>query len=137
MTLRFHTRFGQLELPADNVLTAVTALPGFEDLNQFALLSFPEHEPVRWLQAVDEPGVALPLVSPSKTPDGYREAALTEVGWNAPDVELLCVLSREPSGWVLNLAAPILIRPEARQLRQVVLKNPELWVSQPLAGLAC
>ena len=56
-------RFGVLELNNDRVIHFPWGMPGFEGLKRYVLLEY-DPEPLRWLQAVDDPNVAFIVCPP-------------------------------------------------------------------------
>ena len=115
-------RFGTLAFDACDLLLFHEGLIGFEHLHAWALL----HEgPLYWLQAIEEPQTALPVVSPFRCSPDYRlrlspaDCRPLELG-SSEQAVVLTVVAQERGSWTLNLRAPILVRPELRLGRQVI-----------------
>ena len=62
------SRFGPIELNDDSVLDFPDGLPGFEHTRRYFLVPHKtvggQASPFRWLQCVDEPALAFPVVNP-------------------------------------------------------------------------
>jgi len=115
-------RFGPLTCDASDLLLFPEGLIGFEHLHAWLLL---REGLLCWLQAVEEPGIALPVVSPCDYVVDYR-LRLTADDFRSlnfgsrEQVAVLAVVGQHGSQWTLNLRAPILIQPELRLGRQVI-----------------
>ena len=58
------TRFGQVDLKEDDILTFPEGLLGFADLRKFVLLDDPSDEIFAWLQSCDAGAIAFPVLEP-------------------------------------------------------------------------
>lgn len=79
------TRFGELEINPDAILTFPCGLPGFEGCNRYQLLHEDKAGPVvYYLQSLDDPAVAFSIVDPASFGLNYEltlsdeEAALVQ-----------------------------------------------------------
>ena len=60
-----HTvNFGSLEVPEDKVISFKEGLPGFPQIHRFAILEMEELKPFQYLQALDDPPIALFIINP-------------------------------------------------------------------------
>ena len=57
------TRFGAVEVPDNNVLSFPSGVLGFPEVQRYVMLDHNERTPLKWLQAVDRPELAFPLVA--------------------------------------------------------------------------
>jgi flagellar assembly factor FliW len=72
------TRFGELEVDSATVLEFAKGIPGFASCKCFHLFHEDSDDPiVHWLQSVDEPDVAIPVV-PSTAFNIHYEITLTD-----------------------------------------------------------
>ena len=115
-------RFGALALGASDLLFFPEGLIGFEDLHAWSLL---REGSLCWLQAVEDPTIALPVVSPFCHVANYRlrlrEADCRPLEWESPEYAVvLAVVAQQQGQWTLNLRAPLLVRPDLRRGRQVI-----------------
>lgn len=119
------TRFGTLACAARDLLLFLEGVIGFEHLHAWVLLREP---PLCWLQAVEDPQIALPVISPFRCVADYR-LQLDPVDCQMLDLTasenalVLVVIGQHDGEWTLNLRAPLLIRPELRLGRQVVTSS--------------
>jgi len=121
-------------------------LGGFEQLRRFALIPDGNDSPVEWLQSVEDPDIALPLLEPFLfEPDfGFElpDRDAEELGMESPeDAFVRCILTlREvPEDITANLLAPIVFCRRTHLARQVVLQESEYALRRPvftMLGLA-
>jgi len=134
------SRFGQVELKKEDVLTFPEGLLGFADLRQFVLLDDPSDEIFAWLQSCEAPAVAFPVLEPELffTPTN-------KTNLNKGDLEALKLPSQDkaryfsivtipddPTLMTANLKAPIVINIQARLARQCVLQDNNLAIREPI-----
>lgn len=141
-------RFGAVEVSSEQVLTFPEGLIGFPDYRDFVVINFEvQGDSVRWLQAVTEPALGFVALDPKAAFPDYDpevgDSDLSGVEASAPDeVVLLSVVTvpKDIRKMTANLQAPILINPEKRLGRQVIVTSPEYttkhYVFPALAGLA-
>lgn len=125
------TRFGTLDYLEEDVITFPEGLIGFAQYQKYVLIRTNEAGTFRWLQAIEEPGLAFLVADPADLVPGYsielsdNEAASLEIG---PDTATLLLTTAsippgKPEDLTLNLAGPIVINAEARTGRQLVVDN--------------
>jgi len=130
------TRFGTIDIEADDLLSFPSGLIGLEDCRQWVLLADAQNEALGWLQSTTRPEMALAVVSPRRFVPEYQfrvyrselaPLGLTDLG----QAQVLAVVSRNDRAITLNLKAPIVMHLERRLGRQVVT-NGELPVQHEL-----
>ena len=139
------TRFGNLEISEEKVVTFPFGLPGFNGCVKWCLLHPEDNISVNWLQSVEDPAVALIIADPDVYFDNYdvrvdaRELAPIgvepgDVEGQPPPIALRVVLSVDPKNSELtaNLGAPILINLQSRQAMQMPLARGAYSMRQPL-----
>ncbi len=133
------SRFGQVELKQEDVLTFPEGLLGFADLRKFALLDDPSDEIFAWLQSCEAPQIAFPVLEPELFAAQYK-VTLTK-----GDLEALKMTSSEkaryfsivtipddPTLMTANLKAPVVVNIEGRTARQCVLQDNNLAIREPI-----
>jgi len=137
--MKIHTtRFGPLEVDPDEVVFFPEGLIGLEACRRWVFLADAESEAVAWMQSVDQPGVALAVVSPRRFVPDYRmrvaRRELEPLKLEAiHSAHVLVVAGRTDRSVTLNLKSPLVINLERRLGRQVVANGP-LPVRFELAG---
>ncbi len=126
-----NTRFGNVSVPADTVVTFTKGLIGFGDVTRFVLLK--AKETVYWLQAVDLPGLALPLVPANLVDSTYSEnvevtQTRAEHLADASDETTAFLVLNAPAGRrpTVNMMAPIFIDPVNTVGCQVLIESNDL-----------
>lgn len=139
------TRFGALPINESRVLTFPDGLPGFEACRRFTLVPHPVPAgeaagPFEWLQSVDDGALAFLAIDPRRIFAHYNPSlGATELQSLALDccesgqlLSLLTVPKGDPCGITANLLAPVIVNPETRQARQVILTTDEYSVRHRL-----
>jgi flagellar assembly factor FliW len=109
------TRFGSIDVPEDAVVEFPNGLVGLGG-SRFVLLARDDQGRFLWLQSLDDPDLALPVVDPREFFPGYEleltEADAERLGGVSPEQTSLYVTVRAADnerGFSANLRAPILI----------------------------
>ena len=124
--MEIHTsRFGSLEIEADDVIQFPAGLLGLEACRQWIFLVDRHSEAVAWLQSVDRPEIALPVVSPRRFVPGYQirvaRPELEALDLDGPvGAKVLTILGKTDRTFTLNLKAPLIINVQRNLGRQVV-----------------
>jgi flagellar assembly factor FliW len=132
------TRFGRLEIEANDIIRFPTGLWGFEDCREWVLLADQENDALAWLQCVQRPAVALAVASPRRFVPDYRmrvarrELSSLELS-DVKRAKVLVVVGRTDRAMTLNLKAPVVINLDRRLGRQVIT-NGDLPVQYELAS---
>jgi flagellar assembly factor FliW len=127
------TRFGNVEIEADDILLFSGGIYGFEDCRHWVLLADAENEAVAWLQCISKPDVAVPVISPRRFLPDYQvrvaRSQLDALELSAPDLAyVLVIVNRNDDALTANLKAPLIVNLDRRVGRQVVTND-----EQPLA----
>ncbi len=135
------TRFGEIDVDAGTVITLRGGLIGFPNEERFVLLRPDAKKPVAWLQSLQTPALAFPVVESAQISPRYpveKEKALAgQAGIGAGDVAVFVVISvraRAPKV-VANLLAPIVIDRASGAGAQIVLDAKKYSASTPLASM--
>jgi flagellar assembly factor FliW len=135
-----HTvNFGDLDVPEDKVIDFKEGLPGFPQVHRFAIVELDELKPFRYLQALDDPPIALYIINPFVVDPTY-EFRLTDSDMEdiqSPNPSELAVyavatIPEDPGEATLNLMAPIVINDRERCGKQVILMESRYSVKHPL-----
>jgi flagellar assembly factor FliW len=132
------TRFGPIRFEPEDLIRFPAGLLGLEDSRDWILLGDGQNDAMAWLQCVDQPRVALAVVSPRRFVPAYRiRVARAEIEpLDIEDVrgaEVLVVVGRTEHAITLNLKAPLVIN-VARRLARQVITNGDWPVRYELPG---
>lgn len=120
-------RFGTIEFEEDSVIEFPAGVIGFPEEKGFILIKHGDSSTIGWLQSVETPALAFPVVSAhgfDQYPDVPFEEQAKQAGVEGKDMALLAVLSAKsgtPS--TVNLLAPIVVNADTRVAAQVILEG--------------
>ena len=127
--------FGEVTIDDDKVLEFPNGIIGIEDKHKFAIiydLERGEDSAIRWLQSMEDPYLALPVIEPFAIVDEYNpliEDALLEPIGNPKDedivVLLTLIISSDVTKVTANMKAPIVINSATCQGGQIIVENPD------------
>lgn len=137
--------FGDIELNEDKILNFEHGILGFEDNTRFTLLyndTDNEKASISWLQSIDKPSVALPVIHPSLVIDEYNptieDELLKELGELTDDNIVILLALTVPSDltkMTANLKAPFIINADTKKGCQVIADNSEYMIKYPIYEL--
>lgn len=124
------TRFGTVEIQADDILFFRYGLFGFEEQQQWVLLSDTKNSAVAWLQSMQRPDLAMPVISPRRFVSEYQvqldERQIGLLSLTREDqAYVLSIVSRNGSELTTNLRAPIVVNLDRRLGCQVVTADQQ------------
>jgi flagellar assembly factor FliW len=132
------TRFGDVEVPEEHVISLPGGVLGFPESKRFILLEHDsEGTPFKWLQSVDSPALAFIVMDPNLMIPDYRveldpeSAELFGVGEateNLATMSIVNVPRDNPVAMTVNVRAPIVVHLTKRVGRQVILPNEEYQI---------
>ncbi len=125
------SRFGLLDVRDETILEFPSGLLGFPDQRRYVMLDHDTEAPFKWLQSLDEPGLAFVVIDPALFHADYRveypREALAEVDAVGSDELALAVIltipSEDPGRITANLRGPVLMNPRTRLCKQLVLSE--------------
>lgn len=134
--------FGEITIEDDKIIHFEKGIVGFSDLTDFTLIfdsDDKEDAPIRWLQSIQEPGFAMPvmdplLVKPDYTPE-IADELLVGLGDLTPDNMLVMTTVTVPSDikkLTTNLMAPIIVNTENLKACQVIVDGDDYPVKFPI-----
>ena len=140
--MKINTRvFGEVDIADDKIIHFPAGIIGFPDLTDFTLIHDVEKgmDTIHWLQSIQEPGFAMPvmdplLVLPTYNPEVEDELLKPIGNWELDDV-LVLVTVTVPSDLTkmsVNLRGPIVINAEEKKACQVIVEGDEYAVKFPI-----
>jgi flagellar assembly factor FliW len=133
------TRFGTIEISEDKLIHFPLGLLGFEGRQRYLIIDSDEAAPMRWLQCVDEPALAFLVVEPTLFfpdyvfPFSQDDREMLRLEEDQP-VVVACtvVIPEDPSQMTINLMGPLVLNPESRIGKQMVLHDTQYSPRQRL-----
>lgn len=125
--------FGEIELKEDKIIEFPQGIMGFEEYTSYTLLYDIEEEEapvISWLQCIEEPGLALPVMNPLHVKKDYNptieDALLAPLGELKDENIMVLVTVTVPQDTTktsVNLKAPFIINSDTRKGCQIIVEN--------------
>ena len=140
--MKIQTRaFGEVDIEDDKIITFTDGIIGYPELTKFALIYDKEKgsSSIQWLQSVDEPGFALPVMNPLMVCPDYNpvveDTILKPVG-NLDENDMLVLVTvtipKDIKEISVNLRGPIVINANECRACQVILDDEEYKIKFPI-----
>lgn len=134
--------FGEVDVAEDKIITFPNGIIGFPDLKLFTLLHDEEkgtEAGIRFLQSLEEPGFAMPVMDPLLVAPDYdpevEDELLAGAGKLNENNILVLVTVTVPSDltrMTVNLQGPFVINVEERRACQVIVETDKYPVKFPI-----
>ena len=134
--------FGEVNIEDDKIIEFKGGIIGFPELTKFALIYDEEKgvtAGIRWLQSMQEPAFAMPIMDPLVVCPDYNpeveDELLKELGDLTPENLLVLVTVTVPSdlkAMTVNLKGPIVINSLTRKACQVIVDGDDYAVKFPI-----
>lgn len=135
--MKVETRvFGEIDIEDEKILVFEDGIIGFPDLKKFALIYDEERgqkSEISWLQSLDEPVFALPVMNPLFIKEEYNpmveEELLKTLGNLTPENTFVLVtvtVPEEIEKISINLKAPIVINADEKKAAQIIVEGEEV-----------
>lgn len=125
--------FGEIEINESKIITFEDGIIGFPDMKKFTLIFDEEKEgrpSISWLQSMDEPEIAFPVMDPLFVCETYNpsveEELLKNLGTIKEDNLYVLVTVTVPQNikeLAVNLKAPIVINTDTRKASQIIVED--------------
>lgn len=141
--MKINTRiFGEIEISDEKIITFENGIIGFPEMKRFTLLHDEEKGNkvgIRFLQSVDEPGFAMPVMDPFVVKADYapevEDELLASLGNVTEENVLVLVTVTVPSDITkmsVNLQGPIIINVDERKACQIIIDTNNYPVKFPI-----
>lgn len=125
------SRFGQLSVTPEKIITMTSPFLGFPDSKRFMIKPHGEESPFLWLQSLDEPKLAFvtiqaALLIPQYQPEisSLTRQELQGAAEQALEILLILTVPKDnPEGMTANLLGPVALNSQTRLAKQV-LQDP-------------
>ena len=123
--------FGDVTISDDKMISFPNGIVGFPDLKDFALIHDEEQGDqagIRWMQSVQEPNFAMPVINPLVVKEDYNpmvdDELLSVIGAGENILVMTTItVPTDLSKMSVNLKAPFVINVDTRKAVQVVLED--------------
>jgi flagellar assembly factor FliW len=130
--------FGEIDVAEDMIIEFADGLMGFEELKRYTILYNNEEgkkSSISWLQSVDEPALALPIINPFLVKEDYDPVVEDELLKSLGDINeenlavfLVLTVPSDLTKMTANLKAPVLINADTKKGQQVIVENQDYVV---------
>lgn len=124
--------FGEIDIEEEKIITMENGMIGFPDLKKFTLLYDEEKEDnfIRWMQCMDDPQIAFPVIDPSQILPDYNptvdDAVLSALGeFKDGNCYVLNTITvpKKIEDMAVNLKAPVVINTETKKGCQLIVED--------------
>jgi flagellar assembly factor FliW len=123
-------RFGDLDVPEEEIVVFPAGLVGMPQWREFVLLRTADSGPFEWMQSLEEPAIAFLVADPAPFFPDYRvpvrAADLAAIGLEDPAqgvVRVILTLAERAEETTANLKGPVVIHPKTRRAVQLVISE--------------
>lgn len=136
--------FGEIEAAENKIIFFPGGIVGFPELERFLLIHDGENEnsSISWLQSIDEPAFAMPVIDPLLLITDYdpvvEDAILEPLGELKPEDMLVLVTITVPSDltkMTANFKAPIIINADSSRACQLIIEDERYEIKHPIYHL--
>ena len=132
--------FGEISVDETKLITFVNGIVGFPELKDFLLIHDSEgNGNVRWLQSVQEPAFAMPVIDPLHVMADYNPSIEDELlkplgEMNADNMLVLVTITvpKEIENMSVNLKAPLVINGSNLKASQIIVEDDQYEVKYPI-----
>ena len=139
--MKFNTvRFGEIDIDENRIFEFVLPIIGFDTLKKFVILEPGKETLFKWLQSVDDPTLAFPIISVSTLNIDYSIDLPDNVVdmLEVTSVDSLLVMNitsipqDNPKATTINLLAPLIFNVDTQKAGQIVLSGSGYDISYPM-----
>ena len=134
--------FGEVDIDPAKIIHFENGIVGFPDLQDFALIHDSDqgdNAGIRWMQSIEEPAFAMPVMDPLTVKPDYTpevdDEVLKPIGKLDPEEILVLVTVTVPKDlkkMSVNLRAPIIINVGERKAVQIIFEGDEYQIKFPI-----
>jgi len=139
--MKFNTvRFGEVEVDESRIFDFVLPIIGFDVLKKFVILDPSKDNMFKWLQSIEDPALAFPIISVSALEYDYsidiNDSVVSKL--DIKNVESILVMNitsipqDNPKATTINLLAPLIFNLDNHKAGQVVLSGSGYDISYPM-----
>ena len=133
------TRFGELDVPEEQILDFSQGIMGFPEEKRFALMEYKPDSPFYVLQSLSDSDLTFLMITPFAFFNDYEftmdDALMAEIGVtedNPPTVFNIATVKDKIENMTVNLAGPVLVNLRDRKAAQWVIEKTQFPTRYPL-----
>ena len=133
-------KFGEIEIEEDRIFNFVMPIIGFDHLSKFIILEPSKDNIFRWLQSIEDPSLAFPIITVASLDYDYSidlaDNVVNALEITNPDsilvMNITSIPQDNPRGTTINLLAPLIFNVDNQLAAQVVLSGSGYDISYPM-----
>lgn len=133
-------RFGEIEIEENRIFEFVMPIIGFNHLSKFVILEPNKEALFKWLQSIEDPALAFPIISVAALdydytidiPDNVVEVLEITAVESLLVMNITSIPQEDPKGTTINLLAPLIFNLDNQKAGQVVLSGSGYDISYPM-----
>ncbi len=133
-------RFGEIDVDESRIFDFVLPIIGFDTLKKFVILEPGKETLFKWLQAVEDPSLAFPVISVASLDFDYTidlpDNIVNDLGITSVESVLVMNITSipqdNPKGTTINLLAPLVFNVDNNKAGQIVLSGSGYDISFPM-----
>ncbi len=133
-------KFGEIEVEDSRIFSFVLPIIGFNDSSKFIILDPNKDTLFKWLQSVEDPSLAFPIISVASLDYDYSvdlsDSVINDLEiTNAESLLVMNITSipqDNPRGTTINLLAPLIFNLDNQKAGQIVLSGSGYDISHPM-----
>ena len=139
--MKFETvKFGEIDINENRIFDFELPIIGFDMLKKFVILEPSKETLFKWIQYLEDPALAFPIISLSSLnidysidlPDSVVEALLITNVESLLVMNITSIPQDDPKGTTINLLAPLIFNVETQKAGQIVLSGSGYDISYPM-----
>lgn len=141
--MRVNTRiFGEIDIEEEKIITFEKGIIGFPDMKKFTLLHDEDegvNAGIRYLQSLDEPAFAMPVMDPLVVVPDYNPEVedellkpLGEIKDDSLFVLVTVSVPKEIEKMTVNLQAPLIFNADERKAVQIIVEGSDYKIKFPI-----
>ncbi len=139
--MKFNTvKFGEIDISEARIFDFVLPIIGFDTLRKFVILEPSKDTLFKWLQSLEDPALAFPIISVSSLnldysidlPDNVVEALAVTTVDSLLVMNITSIPQDDPRGTTINMLAPLIFNIDSQKAGQIVLSGSGYDISYPM-----
>lgn len=133
------SRFGEVNIQENDVLTLTDPILGFPDLRKFVILEDPDDLVFAWFQSCENPHIAFAVLEPELFAAEYKvrlgkndRESLKVADGNIVRVFNIVTIPDDVTQMTANLKAPLVVNAATRLVKQVVTQENDHPIRHPI-----
>ncbi len=133
-------KFGEVNIDESRIFDFVLPIIGFNDLTKYIILEPDKETLFKWLQSVEEPSLAFPIISVAALDFDYSvdlaDNVVNDLEIKNPEsllvMNITSIPHENPRGTTINLLAPLIFNLDNQKAGQIVLSGSGYDISYPM-----